>query len=328
MSGVTHKQVTPDEAGMRLDRWFRSHFPDLTHGRLQKLLRKGQVRVDGGRAKADLRLAQGQNVRVPPLGTAPKPADPNELPSEDLAYIRSMILHRDDAVIALNKPPGLAVQGGPGIVKHVDGLLDGLRYGSDQRPRLVHRLDRETSGVLLIARTRKAAAALAGALKHRQARKDYWAVVYGVPRPTQGRIGTYLKPDFGQFDGRMGVTRHGDREGVFAESLYRVVDRAGAKLAWVALSPVSGRKHQLRVHMAHIGHPILGDPLYFGLENVEMPGGIEKRLHLHARHISIPHPVSGRLEVTAPLPRHMRDTFDLLSFDEKQADIDDADRFA
>lgn len=322
MSGVTIAKVVADEAGLRLDRWFRARYPALPHGQLQKLIRKGQVRVDGKRARTDTRLTKGQEVRVPPLRDdgGRKRGDTPKLPPADEAFIRDMVIHMDDAVIALDKPAGLAVQGGPGIKQHVDGLLDGLRFDSDQRPRLVHRLDRETSGVLLIARTRLAAAALGKCLKSRTAKKTYWALVHGVPRPDEGRISTFLAESPGKFDGRMKVARHGTEGASHAESLYRVVDRVGAKLSWVALSPVSGRKHQLRVHMAHIGHPIFGDPLYFDIQNWEAPGGIENRLHLHARSMSIPHPDGGRLEVQAKLPQHMATSWDTLGLDAKRPD--------
>ncbi len=323
MSGVTHAKVVRDEAGMRLDRWFKSHFPGLAFGHLQKLLRKGHIRVDGKRAKSDTRLDTGQEVRIPPLGTetGDRPAGPkSDLPPADEAFIRSLVIHKDDAVIAINKPPGLAVQGGPGIDTHVDGLLDGLRYRADQRPRLVHRLDRETGGVLLIARTRAAAAALGKSLKKRSARKSYWALVHGVPRPAEGRISTYLKPQPGQYEGRMMRARHGDTDAQHAESLYRVVEQVGSKFSWVALSPVTGRKHQLRVHMSGLGHPIIGDPLYFDVQNWEQPGGIENRLHLHARAISIPHPDGGRLEVMADLGPRMANTWTLFDFDARRDD--------
>jgi len=323
MSGVTHARVVADEAGMRLDRWFKARFPGLAFGHLQKLLRKGHIRVDGKRAKSDTRLGVGQDVRIPPLGTetGDRPSGPkSDLPPDDEAFIRSLVIHRDSSVIAINKPHGLAVQGGPGIDTHVDGLLEGLRYGADQRPRLVHRLDRETGGVLLIARTRLAAAALGKALKKRSARKTYWALVHGVPRPAEGRISTYLKPQPGQYEGRMMRARHGDTDAQHAESLYRVVEQVGSKFSWVALSPVTGRKHQLRVHLAEIGHPVIGDPLYFEMQNWVAPGGIENRLHLHARAISIPHPDGGRLEVEAGLGPRMAASWDLFEFNVNRAD--------
>lgn len=321
--GVSHARVVDDEAGMRLDRWFKSRYPGLAFGHLQKMLRKGHIRVDGRRVKSDTRLAAGQDVRVPPMSneTAVRSDGVRSgLPPQDEAFIRSLVIHQDDAVIAINKPPGLASQGGPGLDKHVDGLLDGLRFGSEQRPRLVHRLDRETSGVMLLARTRQAAAALSKALKGRNANKTYWALVYGVPRPARGRVSSYIKPQPGQFEGRMMKTKHGDPDAQHAESNYRVIERVGSKLSWVALAPVTGRKHQLRVHMADIGHPILGDPLYFDIDNWDVPGGIENRLHLHARAMSIPHPSGGRLDVEAELAPRMAATWDLFEFDTSRDD--------
>ena len=299
------KSVEPDEAGMRLDRWFRNHFPDLGFGQLQKLLRSGQVRVDGGRVKTNTRLESGQSVRIPPAlsrGSGPQDGSDERPRAEiktppalqaDRDALDAITLFQDDDVLVLNKPAGLAVQGGSGIRKHVDGMLEALRDRKGQKPRLVHRLDRETSGVLCIARTRLAAQSLAASFRRRSTRKVYWALVKGVPKPPQGRISTYLARGEGEDSERMLIASHGDDEASHAVSLYSVVDKAGQKLAWLTMRPVTGRTHQLRAHAAHIGHPIIGDSKYFRNTDWELPGGIQNRLHLHARRLVIPHPKGG-----------------------------------
>jgi 23S rRNA pseudouridine955/2504/2580 synthase len=220
----------------------------------------------------------------------------------------------------LNKPMGLAVQGGSGTVRHVDGMLEALRDRQGQRPRLVHRLDKDTSGVLLVAKTRLAAAALAKTFRSRAARKIYWALVVGVPKPRQGRISTYLAKGAGPEGELMRIARHGEKEASHAVTYYAVIDQAAQKLAWLSLKPVTGRTHQLRAHCQIIGHPIVGDPKYFEKENWELPGGLQNRLHLLARRLVIPHPRQGTIDVTAPLPPHMQQTWNLLGLDAKQYD--------
>ncbi|CAN5213272.1 RluA family pseudouridine synthase [soil metagenome] len=336
---------------MRLDRWFKAHFPDIAFGHLQKLLRSGQIRVNGGRVKTNTRLEPGQAVRVPPIGdggstlvrytaayhdpvaeeepvpgvhrqdetVAPAKARPKKSTS-DVEALRAMILYDDDEVFVFNKPAGLAVQGGSGLTRHVDAMLEAFRDRKGQKPRLVHRLDRDTSGVLVVARTRLAAQKLAESFRHRTTRKIYWALVVGVPKPHQGRISTWLAKE-GTPDGdRMRVARHGTDDASHAVSLYSVVETAGQKFSWLSMRPVTGRTHQLRAHAAHIGHPIIGDPKYFHAEESwDFPGGVQKKLHLHARRIVMPHPAGGTLDVTAPLPPHMQQTWNLLGFDSEAA---------
>lgn len=241
---------------------------------------------------------------------------PGRKTNSDAEFLRSILLHEDDEVFVFNKPAGLAVQGGSGLNRHVDGLLEAFRDRKGQKPRLVHRLDRDTSGVLVVARTRLAAQKLAEAFRARTTRKIYWALVKAVPKPRQGRISTWLAKE-GTPDGdRMRVARHGTDDSSHAVSLYSVVETAGQKLAWLSMRPVTGRTHQLRAHAAHIGHPIIGDPKYFEAEDSwDFPGGVQKKLHLHARRIVIPHPAGGTLDVTAPLPPHMQQTWNLLGFD-------------
>ncbi|MFD0917876.1 RluA family pseudouridine synthase [Pseudahrensia aquimaris] len=322
LSGVTQKTVEPDEDAMRLDRWFKAHFPGVGFGQLQKLLRSGQVRVDGGRVKTSTRLEQGQTVRVPPLDSdAAKPLHmtANTIRDRhDADVLRDMLLFEDDKVFVFNKPAGLAVQGGSGINRSVDSMLESLRDKKGQKPRLVHRLDKDTSGVLVIAKTRGAAQALTGSFRHRDTEKTYWALVAGVPRQREGRISTHLLKESVDGNDKMRVARHGEKGADHAVSEYRVIDSNPRKVCWVEMSPVTGRTHQLRVHASHIGHSIVGDPKYFDIENWERPGGIQNKLHLHARRIRIPHPDADKaiIDVTAPLPPHMVQSWNLLGFDE------------
>jgi 23S rRNA pseudouridine955/2504/2580 synthase len=313
---VATVSVDADEDGLRLDRWFRRRYPDLTHGRLEKLLRTGQVRVDGGRVKSGFRLAAGQTVRVPPLGKptsrpAADQAAAQPVAAADARMLTERVLYKDDDVIVLDKPAGLAVQGGTGTRRHLDAMLDALRFGAE-RPRLVHRLDRDTSGVLVLARTAHAAAKLAAAFRGRDARKVYWAAVAGVPHPLEGRIDAPLAKEGGPKGERVAVE---DEDGQRAVTRYRVADRAGKRAAWLVLEPETGRTHQLRVHAAALGTPILGDGKYGGEGAFLGGGGIAPKLHLHARAIRIPHPRSGVIEVAAPLPEHMVATWRFLGFD-------------
>lgn len=307
--------VTAEEAGLRLDRWFKRHFPDLGHARLERLLRTGQVRIDGKRAKAGARLTAGESVRVPPLGEAPEPrARPRaDVSAEDRQLVQALVLYRDDEVLALNKPPGLAVQGGTGTARHLDAMLDALRFGAAERPRLVHRLDRDTSGVLLLGRNAAAARALAEAFRGRTTRKLYWALTVGVPRPFQGKIDLPLVKLPGKAGERMAPD---EEEGKRAVTYYKVLEHMGKKAAWVALWPLTGRTHQLRVHMAALGTPILCDGKYGGKAAFLSGEKISRKLHLHARALTLPHPKTGRpLTVTAPLPEHMRASWRLFGFD-------------
>ncbi len=319
MTGVETRTVDGDEAGIRLDRWFKLHYPGLGFGHLQKLIRSGQVRVDGARVTASARLAAGQEVRVPPIAASDARAAPVAVRTRgDREVLDAAILHEDAQVIVLNKPAGLAVQGGSGVTRHIDQMLAAYTDRKGQKPRLVHRLDRATAGVLVVARTRAAAAFLGQAFKARETKKIYWALVAGVPRQRHGRISTYLVRDEGAE--RMRIAKHGDPGAEHALTHYTVADHAGQKVAWLVMRPVTGRTHQLRAHAAHIGHPIIGDSKYFNIENWELPGGMQNRLHLLARRIVIPHPAGGALDVTAPLPPHMHQSFAVLGFDEETGD--------
>lgn len=330
MAQVETITVATDEGGLRLDRWFKAHYPGLGHGQLQKLVRTGQVRVDGKRVETSTRLGVGQAVRVPPLAVDAKdgemgdrPAAPKGTPS-DAEFIRSITIYEDDDVMVLNKPAGLAVQGGSGLTRHVDAMLEALVDRKGQVPRLVHRIDRETSGCLVVAKRRSMAAALAASFRSRSARKVYWALVAGVPKPHQGRISTFLAKEEVAGADRMKIARHGDEGAAHALTHYSMVDHAGQQLAWLSLKPVTGRTHQLRAHCAHIGHPIVGDPKYFDKRDWELPGGMQNWLHLCARRIVIPHPRgSGTIDVTAPLPQHMLQSWNLLGFDVDEPGADE-----
>jgi len=320
MSEVKRHVVTAEEDGMRLDRWFRLHFPQVTFAYLNKLTRTGQVRVAGARARTSTRLVAEQEIRVPPLAFDTRPAD---LPKADVKPLtpqerrlfQSMVLHEDGDIYVLNKPAGLAVQGGSKTHHHLDGLLMGLGAELKERPLLVHRLDRDTSGVIVIAKRRAVAAALGKLFATRGVKKTYWALVKGVPKPAQGRIEVALIKAKGPEGDRMRASQAGEEEDEQrAVTFYSVIDKAPPVAAWVSLKPVTGRQHQLRAHMAHIGTPILGDEKYGGQEG--MPEELAQRLHLHARRIVFPHPRGGTVDVSAPVPEHMRQGFALFGFDD------------
>ena len=314
--------VSPDEAGMRLDRFLEARFPALAFSHIQRIIRKGELRVNGRRAEPNDRLQAGQAVRIPPLRLEPREArrQVGTLEAQTREYLRSITLYEDDDVLVINKPIGLAVQGGSGTHRHVDGMLEALRDPKGQRPRLVHRLDKDTAGCLLVAKTRFAATALAKTFRSRAARKIYWALVVGIPKPRQGRISTFLAKEEMDHESRMRIASHGQEGASHAVTYYAVVDTAGQALAWLSLKPVTGRTHQLRAHCAYMDHPIVGDPKYFTKENWQLPGGIQNRLHLLARRISVPHPRNGTIDVTAPLPPHMVQSWNLLGFDPKRYD--------
>jgi 23S rRNA pseudouridine955/2504/2580 synthase len=319
---VQNVAVTADEAGMRVDRFFEARFPGLSFSHIQRVIRKGEVRVNGKRTQPKDRLEAGQTVRIPPLRLdQPKPRAPgSEADEKTREFLKSITLYEDADVLVLNKPMGLAVQGGSGTTRHLDGMLEVLRDAHGQRPRLVHRLDKDTAGCLLVAKTRFAASALAKTFRSRSARKVYWALVAGVPKVPQGRISTFLAKEERDDESFMRIAQHGDKGASHAVTYYAVVDTSGPLLSWISLKPVTGRTHQLRAHMDHINHPIVGDPKYFARENWELPGGMQNKLHLLARRIAVPHPRGGVIDVTAPLPPHMLQSWNLLGLDAKRYD--------
>ncbi len=346
--GVQNLLVTEDEDGMRLDRWFKRRIPTLALSHLAKICRKGEVRLDGKRVETSARVAAGQKVRVPPLNVEAPKAPAVKRPEQadaDARAIRDMVLLDDRDLMVLNKPFGLAVQGGSGTKIHLDGMLQSLANARGERPVLVHRLDRDTSGVLLVAKTRKMAADLGEIFRSRAAKKIYWALVEGVPRPAQGRISLYLAKGEGMGDNRpprgrhgmearrdiekMRVAKHGDEDAQHSVTYYAVVDKLAPRLAWLSMKPLTGRTHQLRAHAEAIGCPIVGDPKYgHGDEdrrrradpNRNIPDGVENKLHLLARRLILPHPKGGALDVTAPLPPHMRKSWEMFGFDVNQRD--------
>lgn len=316
--------IAEDDDGIRLDRWFKRHLPQVGFGTVSRWARTGQIRVDGGRIKPEDRLAAGQVLRVPPGGEddARKPRARKPLTEEQLAEARAMVIRETPSAIVLNKPPGLATQGGSGTFRHVDGLLDAFAPGEDDpRPRLVHRLDKDTSGVLLIARTPGSAAHFSKKFAGRSAKKIYWALVMGVPEVREGTIDAPLAKQ----PGTGGEKMHVDHEnGQPAKTKYRVVDKAGDKAAWVELEPLTGRTHQLRVHLAAMGHPIVGDGKYGG-RDAFLTGAVSRKMHLHARRLIIDEPAvggkkSGKLDVTADLPEHFAASLEQLGFDENASD--------
>lgn len=341
MSGVQTIRVGADEGDQRLDRWLKKRFPQLSQGTVEKMCRTGQLRVDGGRVKANTRVEAGQEVRVPPIAedAAPKPAAP-AINRSDEEMIQQAVIWQDQHIIALNKPPGLPSQGGSGQGnRHVDGLTEALKFGYKERPKLVHRLDKDTSGVLLLARTDRIARALSEAFRHRNTRKIYWAAVAGVPSPRKGTIRYGLVKAGGHGKGgegeKMRAVHPRDIDKVEgakrATTDYAVIENLAQRASWCALVPITGRTHQLRAHMAEIGHPIAGDGKYggSGQENLgdgwgaQLGGAVSKKLHLHARSISFDHPITGeRITLTADLPEHMQRTWQMFGWDERDAPAD------
>ncbi|MBY5931406.1 RluA family pseudouridine synthase [Tateyamaria omphalii] len=337
MSGVQTVTVEAGEGDQRLDRWMKRRFPQVSQGMIEKMCRKGECRVDGGRVKSSTRVEEGQQVRIPPLPDRPAPVvQKTRISDKDAKMIRDCVIYKDDQVIAINKPSGLPTQGGSGQTKHVDGLAEALTFDADEKPRLVHRLDKDTSGVLLLARTRLAAKSLTAAMRHHDTRKIYWALVAGVPTPYLGEIkyGLVKAPGGGRggegekmiavhprdIDGTPGAKR--------AHTMYATLFRVASRAAWVAMEPITGRTHQLRAHMAEIGHPIVGDGKYGGSSQENLGDGwgakvggiISQKLHLHARMMRFEQPETRKvITVTAELPDHMKQSWDTFGWTEDLA---------
>ncbi len=309
---VTQHEVAADEGELRLDRWFKRHFPQVTQIAVQKFCRTGQVRVDGKRVEASTRLVPGQIIRVPPVNPAPPPEERPAVSPADQRDLEDMVIYRDEQILVINKPHGLPVQGGPGIYRHLDGMLDALRFDAKDRPRLVHRLDRDTSGVMLLARSASVASKLAALFRTRDVQKTYWAIVVGRPSPMEGLIDLPLKRIGSERGERTQAAERDDPDAARALTEYVVREAASRKLSWLELSPRTGRTHQLRVHCLAMGTPILGDGKYG--EAASHLDGFSGKLHLHARALRLPHPAGGMLEVSAPLPSHMSETFKRLGF--------------
>lgn len=342
MNGVKLLTVSGDEGEQRLDRWFKRRFPHLTQGAVEKMCRTGQVRVDGGRAKASDRVAPGMEIRVPPIPTGDAPSRPprDGVSAADTKMIQNCVLFRDDHIIVLNKPPGLASQGGSGQGdRHVDGLTEALKFGYKERPKLVHRLDKDTSGILILARTDRVARALSEAFRHRNTRKIYWALVAGVPNPRKGSIKYGLMKAAGHGRGGEGekmICIHPAKMADYpdakrAQTDYFVLWFLGSRLSWLAMEPITGRTHQLRAHIAEMGHPILGDGKYGGSGQAnlgdgwgaQVGGDISRKLHLHARSLTVEHPITKEMMTfTAPLPDHMARTWKTFDWNEKDVPAD------
>jgi 23S rRNA pseudouridine955/2504/2580 synthase len=307
--------VGEDDDGIRLDRWFKRHVPEVSFNMVSRWARTGQLRVDGKKAVPGDRIETGQEIRFPAAEATPsRPSrvQPKREPltADEERFVSDMVIYEDEHAFVLNKPPGLATQGGTKTHQHLDRLLDGL---ADERgrPKLVHRLDKDTSGALLVARSARSAGHFAKAFSGRTARKLYWALVIGVPAADEGTIDAPLAKQ----PGTGGEKMHVDREhGLAARTRWRVIDRAGNRAAWLELQPLTGRTHQLRAHMAALGHPIVGDAKYGGAEAF-LTGGISRKLHLHARRIRIDAPDGGKIDVTAELPAHFAESLATLGFD-------------
>ena len=341
MSSVQIVKVTEEEGEQRLDRWLKRRFPQLTQGAIEKMCRRGELRVNGGRVKANTRVEPGQDVRVPPLpDPGAKPPVAEGPSASDAEMIQACVLWKDEHIIAINKPPGLPSQGGSGQgSRHVDGLSEALKFGYKERPKLVHRLDKDTSGVLLLARTDRVARRLSEAFRNKTTRKIYWAAVAGVPSPKMGtvRFGLMKAPGHGRGgEGEKMICIHPAKMDQFPDAKrattdYALLDALGSRVSWVALVPITGRTHQLRAHMAELGHPIIGDGKYggSGQENLgdgwgaQLGGEISRKLHLHARQISFDHPVTGkRITISAPMPQHMVRTWATLGWHEADVPAD------
>ncbi|MEM7546070.1 MAG: RluA family pseudouridine synthase [Pseudomonadota bacterium] len=336
MSGVQHIEVPRDEGDQRLDRFLRKRFPHLQQGRIEKMCRKGEVRLDGGRVKPATRVEDGQIIRVPPLpdpGVERPRAAPVSFTPEQADMIRDAVVYKDEHVIALNKPPGLATQGGTGQNVHLAMLCEALCFEREDAPRLVHRLDKDTSGLIVLARTGKAAAALAKAFQSRETQKIYWAAVAGAPKPRMATICYGLVKAGGAGSEKMRCI-HPDEvktvEGAKrAVTDYATIETMAQRASWVALKPITGRTHQLRAHMAEVGNPIVGDGKYAGNSvtnegegwGAQLGGEISRKLHLHARRLELQHPADKgrRLVLTAELPEHMKKSWDYFGWREQDA---------
>ncbi len=298
--------VSAEDDGIRLDRWFRRNLPDISFAMVSRWARTGQLRVDGARATPGDRIEEGQVIRIPPVqpeaAAAPARTRParRTLSDEEIEFAQSLVIYKDEQAIVINKPPGLATQGGTKTDNHVDALLDALAFEREDRPKLVHRLDKDTNGTLLLARSARAAAFFAKSFSSRTARKVYWALAMGVPSIEDGMIDLPLAKQPGTGGEKMHVD---EEEGLPARTRYRVIERAGNRACWLELQPHTGRTHQIRVHLAAIGHPIVGDGKYGGKEAF-LSGTISRKMHLHARRIRIDHPDGGRIDVRADLPHH------------------------
>lgn len=301
-------KITADNDGLRLDRWFKKHYPAIPNSLLRKLLRKGAIRISGKRAKPDQKLIAGQEIKIPDIDTSTiqKPKKGTEFTREDAEkHLLENIIYKDRNIIAINKPYGLPVQDGSKVKLSIDAMLDYLKFDSDERPKLVHRIDKDTSGALLIARNSETAKELTTAFKARIIEKKYWAIVVGSPLQKSGEITLALLEK--SETGRSEKTFVDEKNGRKAITFYKVVAKAGNRASLLELMPETGRKHQIRVHLAAIGCPILGDGKYGGRK--AFIEGLSNKMHLHARRITF-----RNISIEAPLSGHFSETMDKLNF--------------
>ena len=309
MSGVEFIKIKSEDDGIRLNRWFLKYYPGLSLGRLQKLLRTKQIKVEGGRAEANTRLSAGQEVRVPPLDNEKKEIVHDEISQKDTKFIRDMVIYKDDDIIVLNKPSGLAVQGGTNTTRHIDGMLEALKFGLEEKPKLVHRIDKDTSGILVLARHRKMADALTKAFREHTLQKVYLALCRGVPHLELGEIKAPLE----KIDGRVQVIDSGKP----AVTKYEVLDKTGDKYALVEACPLTGRTHQIRAHMEYLGAPIWGDDKYYGTER-DKSNLLVQKLHLHAYRIDLSSVYGKKMVVKAKLPDYFMESLNILGLSFKE----------
>ena len=307
--GVEIVKVKTVDDGMRLNRWFLKYYPGLGIGRLQKLLRTKQIKVDGKKAESNTRLEAGQEIRVPPLDNEKQVPEVRVISAKDRDFMQGLVIFKDQNIIALNKPSGLAVQGGSNTYRHIDGMLEALQFEAAEKPRLVHRIDKDTSGILLLARNRQTADLLTKAFREHTLPKTYLALTAGCPKPQAGEVKAPLE--------KIGEKSQVTAEGKKAVTLYRVIDAAGEKFALIEASPLTGRTHQIRAHLEYIGCPIVGDDRYFGAERKRF-ASLSDKLHLHAYKIDLSRLYTKKLIITAPLPAHFKDSLNALGINFKE----------
>lgn len=323
-----HITVAEDDDGQRLDRWLKKEVSDLPYGLAQKLIRKGAIRVDDKKKKADTRLSAGQVVRIPPVddpgqSSAIKDKPRRKVTDADAKAIRGMVIYDDGDILALNKPPGLAVQGGTNTQKHIDGMLPVLAAENGVVPRLVHRLDKDTSGILLLARSADMARKLGFIFKDGAVKKLYAAITVPCPEEKEGTITAPLAKSGQDFE----KMRLDEEDGKTAITEFRVIEQAGHRCAFTAFWPRTGRTHQIRAHAALIGSPVWGDRKYGGLKDetgeylLSGPEELSHDLHLHAARIILKHPSTGKvLDISAAFPKKLARSWNSLGFEARLRD--------
>ena len=308
MSGVSIVKIKQEDDGIRLNRWFLREYPSLSLGRLQKLLRTKQIKVDGKKAETSTRLLAGQELRLPPLDNEKAEPKNDILSQKDIDFAKSMVIFRDENIIVLNKPSGIAVQGGTNTFRHIDGMLEALKFENNEKPKLVHRIDKDTSGILVLARNRKFADILTKAFRERTLHKTYLALVRGCPNVFEGKIGLALE--------KIGEKMEAVKDGQKAVTEYKVLDNAGKKYALIEAFPLTGRTHQIRAHLEAIGTPILGDNKYFGKERIRL-SEVADKLYLHAYKIDLSTIYNKKMIITAKMPKHFEQACEFFGLEAK-----------